>query len=612
MRGASGRYAVGTLLLAAGVGFASCREPTQIKLELRTDAECPEGDTRPRLNDVVILTAKQIELGTPGNPKPAPPVNAETELCSGSGEYRTIGSLVLLPDGSENPAVDVLVAAGVQRDATDDTANSMTAGQCAALAFEGSSIEGLPCIIARRRLTFVDHNALLLPIDLDKACIGEDCGADLTCYRGNCVSPDISCPPDQPGCTPPASCAQECEEICPSGNGACVEGECECAPCDAAECAGKPCELGSVGVCGDDGSCGCVAACDPDACAAMGGTCQGPYCLSEDCSADNCSGSCGTNGAGTWQCVDVGAGELDCACITEAPCDETQCSTRMCTVDGEEPSCQQLPDGEACVCSCDDDACAIDCASGCGSCVDGLCGCSAACTTASCGVCARGEVPQCADPCGGCDCACQDGECQTDCVGDGYLGGTCDNNGACQCVTGNGSGGMGGFTSAGGGGFTSGSGGAGTPTGGGGAGPGVCSPPVPPTCPGMGEVAFCNPVNDQWECRCDENACDLAQGSTCAASGLLSTCYGAPPTDMCVCYCDTAACDNHCMAGQTGTCQGTIGGTCMCGGADPCPDTTAGDCNMCDAACAGLNPMCTGGVCADVGMPPVNCQCILQ
>jgi hypothetical protein len=148
MRGA--RHGIGLLLIVAAVGFASCREPTQIKLELSTDADCPDQPGRPRLNDVVILTSKVIEVGTPGNPKPAPPVNAETDMCSGSGSYKTVGSLVLLPDGSDNPTVDVLIAAGVQRDETDDTANSMTAGQCAGLVFEGSSIEGLPCIIARR------------------------------------------------------------------------------------------------------------------------------------------------------------------------------------------------------------------------------------------------------------------------------------------------------------------------------------------------------------------------------------------------------------------------------------------------------------------------------
>ncbi|MBK8936404.1 MAG: hypothetical protein IPM79_01800 [Polyangiaceae bacterium] len=622
MRGA--RHGIGLLLIVAAVGFASCREPTQIKLELSTDADCPDQPGRPRLNDVVILTSKVIEVGTPGNPKPAPPVNAETDMCSGSGSYKTVGSLVLLPDGSDNPTVDVLIAAGVQRDETDDTANSMTAGQCAGLVFEGSSIEGLPCIIARRRLTFVDHKSLQLPIELDKACIGEDCGADLTCYRGNCVSPDISCPPDQAECAAPKGCDEECEELCGSGTGGCVDGECApCEACDPAECAGKPCAVGAVGLCVDEASCECVSACDPAACQATGGTCDGAVCVSPTCTPEECTGPCGTGGLGTRQCIDVD-GVSSCVCL--GACDDLVCGASECPDAGQEPDCTTIPRGEACVCSCDDTACEVDCESGCGACVAGACGCTAACSLSDCGACIKGEIPQCAETCGGCDCVCNNDECSADCVAEGgNVGGTCGNDGACDCIpiSGSGGGGNGAGVQTGGGGFgasqPSGGGGydganggggfgASEPSGGGGMGGGSC-PAVQPTCL-TGQEPVCNSITDLWECVCSEALCDAEQGPACGSTGLLSTCYGAPPDNPCVCYCDATACDDQC-APLAGMCQGTIGGTCMCGGGGgSCADAFPPDCGMCDAACSALDPMCTGGPCADLGGATVTCDCV--
>ncbi|NUP04661.1 MAG: hypothetical protein HOW73_01215 [Polyangiaceae bacterium] len=336
--------------MAAVAGFASCREPTQITVRVTTDAGCPTDGLRPRINDVSIVTGRKLQTGTPGNPQPMPVANAVTEQCAAEGGVNTVGTLVLLPDGGDDPTVDVMIVAGVQRDETDDGAHSMGADACAALAFSGESIEGLPCIIARRRLTFIDHESLVLPIDLDKSCIGEDCGSDLTCFKGNCVSPDVACAEGDDDCNPPAGCAEECENVCPSGNGTCIDGACSCLPCDPVECAGTDeCAGGSSGVCSADGTeCSCVAACDPVACSEAGGTCDGAQCILPctgtemcECDADQCPTACE---------------EGSCGCL--GPCTVSSCGN---CENGTAPICDDLTCG--CSCQCTAEACAAHCAS---------------------------------------------------------------------------------------------------------------------------------------------------------------------------------------------------------------------------------------------------------
>ncbi len=137
--------ALATATLSAGIGFFACREPTQITLTITTDAGCPEDDARPRLNDVVVISGRAVQLG--GSDLVA---NAQTTQCS-FAEPNLVGTLVFLPDGKDDPSVEVLVVAGVQRDATDDK-ESLSAGSCLAVVNDPDpskrSIEGLPCIVA--------------------------------------------------------------------------------------------------------------------------------------------------------------------------------------------------------------------------------------------------------------------------------------------------------------------------------------------------------------------------------------------------------------------------------------------------------------------------------
>lgn len=455
------RGACAGLLALTVAGFLSCREPTQITVSVTTDAACPEdSENRPRLNDIVVLSGRKIGLGSS---ELIP--NAQTQQCTAGDKRNEIGTLVLLPDGGDDPSVEVLIVAGVTRgDSSTDPASSMSAGACASRVNQLASIEGLPCIVARRRLTFVDHNRLSLPIDLDKRCIGEECGVELTCFQGNCVDPEIVCPDGAATCNEPIGCNDECEASCPSGNASCVDGECACLDCDPGECAGN-CPIGLSGHCADN-VCECFSCeqnedCD-DVCQGSG-TCSDGLCICHNCSDDCEALPCGPR---TFECL----GD-QCVCFSEA-CEDPGCDAACVSLgsglQGDcDPASQELP---GCYCSCDEALCASDCG---GVCSDGgeQCICPPACDAQICesaGSCPAAYQTWACDP--GCVCDCQDALCNDFCVGMQMPSGQCaPDSEACDCNTGSGgTGGAGGAGGAGGSVSSNGSGGGGGNGGGGG------------------------------------------------------------------------------------------------------------------------------------------------
>jgi hypothetical protein len=341
-------------------------------------------------------------------------------MCSGSGSYKTVGSLVLLPDGSDNPTVDVLIAAGVQRDETDDTANSMTAGQCAGLVFEGSSIEGA-ALHHRAQAPHLRRPQVATAPDRARQGVYRRRlrGPTLTCYRGNCVSPDISCPPDQAECAAPKGCDEECEELCGSGTGGCVDGE--CAPLRSL----RPGRVRWQAVRGRRGrfvrrrGVLRVRVClrprpraRRPAAPATARSASRPRAPRRSAPGPVAPAASGRASASTW------TGSLR-ACAW-APATTSCAGASECPDAGQEPDCTTIPRGEACVCSCDDTACEGRLRIGLRR-VRG--GARAAarrpCSLSDCGACIKGEIPQCAETCGGCDCVCNNDECSADCVAEG-------------------------------------------------------------------------------------------------------------------------------------------------------------------------------------------------
>lgn len=161
----------GVVLAASGLTLLlACRDPTQITLEIHTDAAC----------DAVAGTA--IFVGTPGNVENVAPA-ATTSACTSDGD---IGSLVLVPRDSNDLSVGVRVALSV----------SGNLDECLTPDYGDS------CIIARRSLRYIEHTPLTLPMDLSVVCQGTFCDANTTCINGECVDASV----DPNDCTKNDTC----------------------------------------------------------------------------------------------------------------------------------------------------------------------------------------------------------------------------------------------------------------------------------------------------------------------------------------------------------------------------------------------------------------------
>ncbi|MBX3200671.1 MAG: hypothetical protein KF894_21215 [Labilithrix sp.] len=159
------RVARGALVcaLAGGVVWA-CYGPTELVVTLSTDVDC----ATVQVNGVSIRTAASAdELALA-------PLATESNACEGRvGGGADLGSIVLIPGGADD--VVVQVALGVDRPTSE--------------CEPPDRIDG--CIIARRRVGYVRHRSLRVPIELDRACLGTRCAANETCVRGACTSATV-------------------------------------------------------------------------------------------------------------------------------------------------------------------------------------------------------------------------------------------------------------------------------------------------------------------------------------------------------------------------------------------------------------------------------------
>lgn len=261
------------------VGLASalatsggCQEPTQITLEISTDASCAE---------VVGTTISSQGSGQSERKL------ASTEHCEGG----RVGSLVLVPSERGGP-VTVSVVQGVNK-SPDDCVKDGDAGGC---------------IVARRVVSFVEHSSLRLPVNLEASCLGVACSPTDTCQAGVCVplacagsqtcgdggtTPDApACPSGSGDCNQSASDGCEtdltadpmnctaCANVCPAPSVANADPACAAAGCTAT------CKAGFAD-CDSNMSNGCEAelARDYENCGKCGNDCKGGGCNAGACHA---------------------------------------------------------------------------------------------------------------------------------------------------------------------------------------------------------------------------------------------------------------------------------------------------------------------------------------
>jgi len=143
----------------------SCREPTQVIVEITTDINCAD---RPKTG-IAVGALSQLE---------SRPVSTETEQCDSS--TGRIGSIVIVPGGEKDSDFAIRVVTGI----------TMSADDCVTSGY------GAGCVVARRALGFVPQETLHLPIRIEASCIGVPCEATQTCRSGSCVSATITNPND--------------------------------------------------------------------------------------------------------------------------------------------------------------------------------------------------------------------------------------------------------------------------------------------------------------------------------------------------------------------------------------------------------------------------------
>jgi len=183
---------MGTLLLA-------CATPTQITIDISTNALCAsQGGTADRLDSTLIVGAPDLANASYDEIT----VTKQCDAGAGDSGDNEVGTLVFVPaDDNESRQLSVAVFAGVVR---PDGVTKMTSEQCRDYFVSHRTIEGQPCILARRKLGFVDNTRLFLPVQLDTLCVGVECGEDQTCASGKCVDAAVTCD-DTHTCDPPTT-----------------------------------------------------------------------------------------------------------------------------------------------------------------------------------------------------------------------------------------------------------------------------------------------------------------------------------------------------------------------------------------------------------------------
>jgi hypothetical protein len=148
------RYLRFTVL--AALGLLGCSGPTEITLVITTDVPSAEG------------RAVAFTFGPPGATENRPPA-VVTERAW--GEDGQVGTLVVLPSRADDAELAIRVTLASGRDPET----------C-------SMAEATGCIIARRQLKYLPHQAITLPISLRARCEGQFCEENTTCNSlGLCV-----------------------------------------------------------------------------------------------------------------------------------------------------------------------------------------------------------------------------------------------------------------------------------------------------------------------------------------------------------------------------------------------------------------------------------------
>jgi hypothetical protein len=161
------RRLASVLLFACLVG---CESPTEIDVQVTTDIACSS------------VSGTSITTGTLGEIEGIPPASTTMNCKNGH-----IGSLVIVPSGSDDALVGFKVVTSINGASIDACTPDATGGY------------GPSCIVARRALRYLPHTPLTIEVTMAGACAGKACDPQSTCVEGACVPATIGDPSDCEG-----------------------------------------------------------------------------------------------------------------------------------------------------------------------------------------------------------------------------------------------------------------------------------------------------------------------------------------------------------------------------------------------------------------------------
>lgn len=354
---AKARARLGALLGVAVVGgvlalgLVDCAEPTQIEIDVRTDACGVLKNAGIAVTTPEKIDTEELRIFTPERP--------DNAGCEAKPADR-VGTLFIYPSGAKDAEVAIRIVGGISR----------TVQECRPGDYAG-------CVVARRIERFVPGTTKKVIVILSRACEGKDCGLGRECTpTGNCVVnlPDggteeagtldaqiVDAPADGPADAPNDAIVDAGVDACASCTGpgmTCSAGACtiDCGQ-DAALCSNR--EVCAPGLdcqlqCNAENSCvdvGCAAgakSCRFDctngnpACSSV--RCVAPYCFVNCSNMGRCAGNItlggtdaglicsGANACGGSPSVtcDAATCTLSCSGASSCPASKTCAPTSSC------------------------------------------------------------------------------------------------------------------------------------------------------------------------------------------------------------------------------------------------------------------------------------------
>lgn len=164
--------------------FAACLEATQVDAEMTSDTSlcAAPGGARARY----LVRVRRIHPDA--DPQDVRQNDGELERCDPTKGSAYLGNFTLLPEKDESREHIQQIQVTLNTTGGDPE-------ECDDLLPDGKPKPSIPpnCVVVRRRVKFVEHRALRVPMYFDDRCRGVTCDEDATCFRGKCESSTAEC-----------------------------------------------------------------------------------------------------------------------------------------------------------------------------------------------------------------------------------------------------------------------------------------------------------------------------------------------------------------------------------------------------------------------------------